>query len=258
MSKQTTIQENSAIRLGSFRVLVGASFGALVDIGALRKPIIKSLAENQIVKFDNVPLLSKFVNGKRVQVTFDLAEINLTNMAVLDAGILNLSTNAGTPVAGASQLVVAGAWAYNTFINIANQNGDGTAITINSVTGATDGVLVSETDYFKGQDETGAYGIFIKNSVTVTTLNQNVTINYDYTPNSSKTVTFSDSGEKTLKCMRLINTDANGKTFKIDIENGTNFAPISMTFAGDTQDDVAILPVDFQGDIVDYVDEQNI
>jgi len=257
MSKQTTIQNPDAIRKGSVRVLVGNDFNTLVDVGALRNPIFKSLAENQAIKFDNVDDLNKFVLGKKVQVTFDLAEINFDNMAVLDGGILNLTTTPATPVAGASQLVVAGEWGYNTFIKIAHQNGDKTPLTINSVTAATNGALVSETDYFKGFNEAGESGIYIKDSVTVTTLNQNITINYDYTPNESKKLTFNDSGTKTLKVMRLINVDENGKEFRIDIEDGTNFAPISVDFAGDAQDDVAILPVDFQGNIKEWVDEQN-
>jgi hypothetical protein len=257
MSKQTTIQVPEAIRKGSVRVLIGANFGALTDIGALRNPVITSLAENQSIEFDNVDPLQKFVKGQRVQVTFDLAEINFTNIAVLDAGIINYTTTAGSIVSGAEQLVVAGDWAYNQFIKITNQNGDGTIIDVNSVVAATNGALVAETDYFLGQNEAGEYGIFIKDSVTVTTLNQNITIDYDYTPNASKNLTFNDSGTKTLKCMRLINTDENGDEFRIDIEDGTNFAPISMDFAGDEEDNVAILPVDFQGKIVEWVDEQN-
>ena len=56
--------------------------------------------------------------------------------------------------------------------------------------------------------------------------------------------------------MRLINVDENGKEFRMDITNGTNFAPISVDFAGDEEDDVAVLPIDFQGEIVEWVDEQ--
>ncbi len=256
--RQTTIQEADAIRKGSVRVLVGDSFASLVDVGALRNPVFKSLAENQAIKFDNVNDLNKFVLGTKVQFTFDLAEINFDNMAVLDGGILNLTTVPGTIVAGASQLVVAGEWLFNKFIKIANQNGDKSAIDVNSVTGATDGLLVSETDYFVGQNDAGEFGIFIKDSVTVTTENQNITINYDYTPNESKKITFNESGSKTLKVMRIANTDANGKEFRIDIEDGTNFSPITVTFAGDVKDDVAILPVDFQGYLKEWVDEQNV
>lgn len=254
--KQTTIQVPAAIRKGSVRVLVGDDFSSLTDIGALRNPVITSLAENQEVEFDNVDSIKKFVKGKRMQITFDLAEINFDNLALLDAGMVTLTTVAGTEVAGASQVVASGDWSYNTFIEIDNQMGDGTAPTINSVTGGTDGALVEDTDFYVGQNEQGAWGIFIIDSTDVTTLDQTITVNYDYTPNASKKLTFSDSGDKVLKAMRIINTDNDDKEFRIDIENGTNFAPISMDFAGDEEDDVAIMPVDFQGDIVEWVDEQ--
>ena len=45
------------------------------------------------------------------------------------------------------------------FIPIANQNFDGSAITVNSVTGSTDGALVAGTDYEVVTDENGVYGI---------------------------------------------------------------------------------------------------
>jgi len=253
---QTTIQKTPAIRKGSVRVLIGDDFDALVDIGALRNPVFTSLVENQAIVFDNVDDLKKFVNGKKVQVAFDLAEINLTNLAVLDGGLLSISNTAGTIVNNASQVIASGAWAFNKFIEIANQNGNGTSPTVDSVTGGTDGALVAGTDYYVGQNAEGKWGIFIIDSTDVTTLSQAITIVYDYTPNASKKLTFADSGNKTLKCMRLINTDEDSKTFKIDIENGTNFTPISIDFAGDDEEDVAILPIQFQGDVVEIVDEQ--
>jgi len=256
MSRQTTIQVPDAIRKGSVRVLVGDDFDNLTDIGALRNPVITSMAENQSIEFDNVDALEKFVKGKDFQITFDLAEINFDNLAILDAGMINYTTVAGVIVNNATQLIVSGDWNYNKFIKIANQNGDGSAITIDSVTGGTDGLLVEDTDYYTGQNEAGEYGIFIIDSTDVTTLAQNITIQYDYTPNASKKLTFNEDGDKTLKCMRIVNTDNDGNEFRIDIEEGTNFAPISIDFAGDEEDDVAILPVDFQGKIVEWVDEQ--
>jgi len=257
MSRQTTIQEAAAIRKGSVRVLIGDAFNSLVDIGALRNPVFNALAENQSIEFDNTDPLRKFVKGTRVQVTFDLAEVNFDNIKQLDDGIINLTTQAGTIVNNATQLAVAGEWGFEQFIEIAHQNGDGSAVNVDSVTGATDGLLTVDVDYHV-VEVNGKYGIIVHNTGSgVTTANQNLTVQYDYTPNASKTITFNESGTKTLKCMRLINEDENGKEFRIDIEDGTNFAPISVDFAGDEEDDVAILPVDFQGKLVEWVDEQN-
>jgi hypothetical protein len=254
--RQTTIQVPDAIRKGSVRVLVGDDFDSLVDIGALRNPNINFLNENQRVEFDNAQGLDYFVKGDRIQVTFDLAEINFDTIAVLDAGLVNLESVAGSLVEGAEQLVVSGSWNYNTFIKIANQNGNGSAITVNSVTASTDGALTAGTDFYVGQDGNGAYGIFVVDSEDVTTLAQNITIDYDYTPSAAKVITTNETGKKTLKVMRIINENNDGKLFRLDIAAGTNKAPISFDFAGDEEEDVAIQPVDFQGEFVEYYDEQ--
>lgn len=235
-------------------MLVGANSASLVDVGALRNPVFKSLAENQAIKFDNVDDLKKFVLGKRVQLTFDLAEINLTNMAELDGGILNLTTIAGsaTPVTGEAKGT---GWTIGNPIRLNNKNGANTIVT--SIVIKENGVtLVANTDYrtYVGDGTNGTLGYTYIVPVSARTLA--ITADYSYTPNASKKLTFNASGTKTLKYMRIVNTDENGKEFRIDVENGTNFAPISVDFAGDAQDDVAVLPIDFQGDIVEWIDEQ--
>jgi len=254
MSKQTTIQVTKAIRKGSVRVLVGASLASLVDVGALRNPIFKSMAENQAIKFDNVDDLSKFVLGKKVQITFDLAEINFDNMSVLDGGILNLTTVASTPVAVTDEAHGTG-WTVANPIRLNNKNGANTIVSSIVVkSGVT--TLTLNTDYktYVGDGANGTLGYTY--IVPLTVQAGAITVSYSYTPNASKKLTFNDSGTKSLKYMRLVNTDENEKEFRIDIGEGTNFAPISVDFAGDAQDDVAILPVDFQGNIIEWVDEQ--
>lgn len=252
----TTIQKTEAIRKGSVRVQIGDNFSSLVDIGALRNPVFTSLVENQAIAFDNVDDLKKFVNGKKVQMNFDLAEINLSNLAKLDAGLVTLTTVAGSPLTNQNQVVAAGDWAFDRVIELTGQEDDGTAPTINSVTLGTDGAIVLNTDYRVVKLANGNWAIAIIDSATVTTENQTVTINSDYTPSASKKLTFGDSGNKVLKVMRIINTDENGKDFKIDINNATNFAAYSIDFAGDDEEDVAVMPVQFEGDIVEIVDEQ--
>lgn len=254
MSKQTTIQVPSAIRIGSVKVLVGNDSASLVDIGALRNPVFKSLAENQVVKFDNVADLTKFVLGKRFQVTFDLAEIKFDNLSVLDGGILNLATVAASPVTVTGEAKGTG-WVVGKPIKLNNKNGANTIVG-SIVIKAAGTPLTLTTNYvtYVGDGTNGELGATYITPVTASAAV--ITADYSYTPNASKKLTFNDSGTKTLKYMRLVNTDNNGKEFRVDIQNGTNFAPLSVDFAGDAQDDVAILPVDFQGDIVEWVDEQ--
>lgn len=251
---QTTIQKTPAIRKGAVKVEIGDSFASLVDIGALRKPVITSLAENQSIKFDNVNELKKFVNGKRMQMAFDLCEINLTNMAKLDAGLVTLSTVAGTPVVVTAEAKGTG-WVVGKPIKLSNKNGDNTVVA--SITVKANGsALVLTTNYviYVGDGSNGELGATYITPVTANALA--ITVDYTYTPNASKKLVFADSGTKTLKVMRISNTDENNKVFKIDIENATNFSAPVITFAGDDADDVAVLPISFQGDLVEIVDEQ--
>lgn len=235
--------------------MIGNAFGSLVDVGALRNPVFKSLVENQAIKFDNVDDLKKFVLGKKAQITFDLAEINLTNMAQFDGGFLNLTVVASSPTAVTGEAHGTG-WTVASPIKLNYKNGANTIVT--SIVVKAPSTLTLNTDYktYVGDGSNGELGYTY--IVPLTVQAGAITVDYSYTPNASKKLTFNDTGTKTLKCMRIVNTDENGKEFRIDVQNGTNFAPISMDFAGDAEDNVAIMPIDFQGDIVEIVDEQQI
>jgi hypothetical protein len=251
---QTTIQKTAAVRKGSVVVKVGDSFASLVDIGALRKPVFTSLIENQEIKFDNVTDLKKFVNGLKVQFSFDLAEINLTNIASMDAGWATLATVAASPVAVTGEALGTG-WTQGTPIKLANKNGANTIVA--SITIKENGVsLVLNTDYrtYVGNGTNGELGATYIVPVSARTLA--ITADYTYTPNTAKKLTFATSGTKTLKVIRVENTDENGKIFRIDIQNVTNLKAPAITFAGDVEADVAILPIEMVGEIVEIRDEQ--
>lgn len=121
------------------------------------------------------------------RVTWNFYEV--LNSALLSKiygkSILNV---AGTLVSGYSQPVVSGAWTYDNFIKFDFQNGDGSKITPTSVTAGTNGPLVLNTDYFIVQDDNGNWGIIVRDSTTVTTEAQSITIVYNYTPNAAKYV----------------------------------------------------------------------
>jgi len=251
---QTSIQKSTAVRKGAVKVEIGDNFASLVDIGALRNPQINSKAENQAIKFDNVEDLKKFVNGKMIEMTFDLCEINMTNLAVLDAGLIAITTVAGSATPITSEALGTG-WTVGQPIKLANKNGDNTEVS-SIVIDAGGSPLLLNTDYnvYVGDGTNGTLGYTY--IVPVTVQAGVLDADYSYTPNASKNITFNDSGAKTLKVMRITNTDENGKEFRIDIENATNFAPISIDFAGDDEEDVAVLPITFEGDVVEIVDQQ--
>jgi len=92
---------------------------------------------------------------------------------------------AGTLVSWASQTIASWTKAYNEYTALENQNGDGSAISITSVTGWTDWALVADTDYVL-TEVNWVYGITILDSTTVTTMAQDFVIVYDYTPTATK------------------------------------------------------------------------
>lgn len=130
------------------------------------------------------------IASQNVVSTFNLWESDPVKIAALRGGIDIVTQTAGGAVAGAEQTIVSGAWAYDIPVEITGQNADGTAPTINSVTGGTDGAIVVRTDYVLQQDNsTKKWSIVITDSTTITTLAQDMVIDYDYTPSAITTVT---------------------------------------------------------------------
>jgi hypothetical protein len=244
---QTSVQKKSAIRFGSCKIEIGDTVPSLEDIG-----IVKSVVFTEELTFsdrgaDNADMI-RFLRKVQAIVTGDQEELDLEMLFKLRGEIDSYSTVAGTEVPGAVQVIYAGSWGYNDFIQIENQMGDKTQPTINSVTGSTDGALVAETDYFVGQDDDGDWGIFIIDSVTVTTENQNITINYDYTPSAAKKLEAGGSGkEMTSKIVRLTNTDENGKVLRLTLWKVYYNANFNITFQPDEGEDPAANPFTLLG-----------
>lgn len=248
---QTTIQQTAAIRKGSVKIQIGDNFSSLVDIGAIRTPKLTSLAQAQSIEFDNVDSLKQFADGKKVQFSFTLAEINLSNLALFDGGLVTVTPVAAAPVVVTNEVH---AIATDTAVRLTHKNGANTKVTISAVNVAGAGAAKTEgVDYETFVDADG-----YTNIVPIGTVTASWEVDYTYTPNASKQMTFNTTGTKTLKALRVINTDGSGKTFKIDIENCTNVQAPAMDFPADDKAEVATLPVTLEGYLVEIVDEQAI
>jgi len=257
---QTTIQRNDAVRFGSAILYIGSSFSSLTNIGAIRDLAFNHKGETLEVEFDNTASLKFYKNGQKGSFTFQLGEIDMTTLSQIEQGLTSLATVAASPVSGASQVESSGDWDVNEAILIENQMGDGSAPTINSVTGGTDGALTANDDYDLVQQTDGNWVIVIQDvasATNLTTTSQDITINYDYTPNASKVLTFNDFGQKTEFVARIVNTNSNGDAITIDISGVTNLTPLSMPFLADDADDVSVIELELEGTIVSITDEQS-
>ena len=251
---QTTIQNLNAIRTGSVKFEYGSDFGSLVDAGAINNFVWTHGGETVEIELDNVDNIRKLKNNDQYSITFDMAETSFDNLAGLFSGNFTTTNIAGSLVSGAAQTVASGNWSFDKFIEIENQNGDGSAITINSVTLGTDGALVADTDYFVIKNAQNKYGIYIIDSATVTTEAQDVVINYDYTPNASVRMTPQTGGIAPTYVVQFTNTDDDGNAFTIRMENVSSVNQLSLPFPGDGTDDVAQISVELEGKLV-YADD---
>lgn len=258
MSQQTTWQKPNAKRFGSVKLEVGADASTLVDLGAIRSAKFKDKISNFSVKPDNANELFYYSQGDKVSFTCLLLEVDLTTLKNLEGGRYTIATEAGSLVNNYSQVEAANSWAYNTFIKFDYQNSDGTCVNIDSVTAGTDGALVLNTDYITHQSADGSWGIMLIDGTKLTTLNQTITIQYDYTPAVSKTLTPTSFGNKTTVYARLTNTNREGKKMVIDISGVSNIKPIELGFVSDYAEDIMGVEIELEGYVVSIYDEQSV
>jgi hypothetical protein len=247
---QTTLQNSACLRFGSGKLQIdayGQSFGSLVDLGALRDIKISEGWSKVKIDSNNAGRLvdrikDQIVTLDAIWLEPDFAKINTMRGDDLD----NYAAVAGDPVVDHNQYVASGAWAYLGFVPFDKQQGAGTVPTNITVSGSVDGALVADTDYFV-MKQAGVWGLYIKDTATVTTLAQVLTIQFDYTPAASKT--FSSGGGRELGYIevRFTNTDENGKTWVIDIYKASVTKGMEITTRSDDGDDVMGYTIQIEG-----------
>ncbi|HSV96774.1 MAG TPA: hypothetical protein VLM75_07550 [Spirochaetota bacterium] len=245
---QVTANTNKFI-FGSGDFQIGSSIETLASMGALRGAVFTEEWEEVEIETDNAGRPIKRIKNQKAKLAAGLLELDLNRLNVARGGLDVLTPVAGTIVGGEEQLVVSGTWVFNEVIPIEHQNGDGTIITVNSVVGSTNAVLVEGTDYFVVLMPDGRYGVMPIDSATFTTAAQNLTIDYDYTPNAS--IKFTSGGKFTInpRVCRLIHTDANGKKLQLTIYAGKVAKGFEFTFPSDDADDVMETSFEMVGDL---------
>jgi len=207
-----TTETAAQVLTGAVKIEVSASanMAGAVDIGAANG--VKYTEDMKVSTLENDNAVDRDqVTEQTGMIEFDQVQmLNEAARAIMRGSLDTIVTVAGVAVPAASQVIYSGGWHYNDFLPIEHQNGDGSTISITSVTGATNGALVAETDYFKVKDETGIYGIIIKDSATVTTEAQNVTIVYAYTPSASVEYYTGGKSELPFFYVRMTNENEDG------------------------------------------------
>lgn len=248
---QTTLQNGNCLRFGSMKLeadAYGSSFGALTNLGALRDVKIVESWDEVVIDSHNAGELASRIKKQKLTIDClwlepDFAKLNTLRGNDLDAD----GTVAASPVTDHQQFVASGAWAYLKFIPFDRQQGAGTVPTNITVSGSVDGALVADTDFFVIKDDAGTWGIYVKDSATVTTIAQVLTLEYDYTPSASKT--FASGGGRELGYieLRLTNTNEDSETFVIDVYRAKMKKGWEYAAQSDDADDVNGMPLQFEG-----------
>lgn len=189
---QTTAVNCKSLLLGSAKI--EASF----DSGNTFQNL--GLTESASVTVTQTPLDQKPANGTKCSVmegiaeetgaaSFALFELELETLTKLNGNVGKYTAVAGTPVVGATQTLSSGAWEYDKPVEFSVIST--VEPTVTAITGSVDGALSTTkgTDYDIVKLSTYRWGIYIIDSVTVTTEVQDIDITFNYTPVESEVMT---------------------------------------------------------------------
>ncbi len=195
-TNQTTVQNQKAVQIGSARIEYSTDSGSsFVNLGVGDTFAYTENITPLDARPDNGPTPDALdgIATQSANITGNLWEIQLAALNALRGGIDVLSSVASSPVTNFNQVVNSGNWAFDQPIFLTGQNASGASPTINSVTGSVDGAGAAND--WTTTKIGGFWYLVPKDGTNFTTESQNLTINSDYTPPASESLT---SGGKTI------------------------------------------------------------
>ncbi len=255
--------DSNAILIEVGNLWVGDDAGSLVDMGALRNIRFSSELITTVINSDN---RGEIIRKSRMpgKIEAELLEVgDAAKLANIFKGLITLGSVAGSPLSNEQEVHAANSWAFNSFIPFEYQDADGTAPTVDSVTGGTNGSLTVNVDYIIVQHDDGRWGIMVIDSSTVTTVNQTLTIQIDVTPAASATLSGGTNQTATPRHVKIIapSEDNALTTREIVLESALATSPMLLAFVEvENANDVGVMPVTFEtrkGTTWTYTDEVN-
>lgn len=242
---QTTVQHPETIRFGSGRLEIGKSLDSLVDVGALTGVhFTHDLGDKVTITSDNAGVVLERAGTQTAKVEANLMEINLDTLAVYMGGVSKLET-----VAGSQKTVTNEEHTLKgtTFIRLDHRNGDGNAVTIDSVKKKDGTAAVEDTDYIVAIDSDGYTCIARKSGSSVITDGSVVQVSYKYTPAAYKRLSFGGLQQLDAAVARITNFDSLGREFSITVYKATADSGIEIEFQADDADETDVVPITLVG-----------
>jgi hypothetical protein len=235
-------------------VKIGDTVGGLASLGVLKGDASIEITYDKVkVQGSKAETLVDFIKNMVANATFEMYQLNLTNIQKLLDGAATVSHVDGTMVEDHDQTIASGAYEFNEFIECEYQNADGTvpqidATGVPTLSGATDGALTEGDDFFITKNGAGKWGIIIvEDGTTVTTMDQVFTLSYDYTPAESYSLKMGASSEElTAKIVEFSKT-IDAKVFRARLWSVTNENGLTLAFPDSAGDEPASIPITLTG-----------
>ena len=156
--QQTTVQESTAVKWGSCKVEVGATVGALVNVGAVRDVVFEETFDKVTVPTDNAGPLERGIRNHRCAISANWMEINWDNLAKVYSGVHSVTPADTTPVPITDESITLNDRGFHRF---AYKNGANTEVASISADNLAASTLtyIRDCDYIVSVDPQGWTGI---------------------------------------------------------------------------------------------------
>ncbi|WP_240516659.1 hypothetical protein [Brachyspira sp. G79] len=263
---QTSVQEKKTIRYGSAKVLIGDRFDKLVDIGAARSVAVKETITTSDIESDNAGTIATLLTEHKMELTLDSLEVNFKNYAEARGGIDNIDSYDGKTEVTKQYMVESDTYKRGEEIKVPFRNADGSEVRITKVEkkNSMGNILIEESSY----EKIGTNGIKITDSKISPSTD---TLIITYTRTMPKMVRMATGGKSSTikpKCIMIVNTNAEGKEFRIYLPQASIAGGLEFSFPSDKAQDVLVGKLSFSATLAGnqqsgeqlawYEDEQSV
>lgn len=240
---QTRVQNKRSIRYGSSKVLIGDRFDKLIDIGAGRSIALKETITTVDIESDNAGVIKTLTTEHKMELTLDSLELNFENYAAARGGIDNINNYDGKTEVTQKYIVESDTYKRGEEIKVPFKNADGSEVTITKVEkkNSMGNIIIEESSY----EKIGTNGIKITDSKISPSTD---TLIITYTRIMPKMVRMTTGGKTAVvkpKCIMLVNTNAEGKEFRIYLPQASVSGGLEFTFPSDKAQDVMPIKLSF-------------
>ncbi|MDA0006702.1 hypothetical protein OFR29_08585 [Brachyspira hyodysenteriae] len=218
--------------------MIGDRFDKLTDIGAGRNVSLKETMSTADIESDNAGTVATLQTEHKIEVSLDSLEINFKNYAMARGGIDNINEYDGKTEVTKQYVVESDTYKRGEEIKVPFKNADGSEVTITKVEkkNSMGNILIEETSY----EKIGTSGIKITDSKISPSTD---TLIITYTRTMPKMVRMTTGGKSSTikpKCIMLVNTNAEGKEFRIYLPQASIAGGLEFSFPSDKAQDVLV------------------